>query len=295
MIKRRRGKKLFMVLIIIMSITSFLYVQLNWISVTKEDIYVNNLPLAFSGFKILQLWDLHSKSFGNDSNILIKKINNLEPNIIVMTGDMRTNSPDDNGEVLITLLENLNGEYPVYYVTGEHEEGKYFEDENKYMNEGTKEAYEDKLEELGVIVLNDEKVQLNNRKELINIYGLKEELSGNINIDDRLGKSSPQEVNILLAHTPDHFNEYANWGADVVFSGDKHGGVIRLPFAGGLILSDGTFFPEYDGGLYNNDDCTMVVSRGLGNYFINIRVFNRPEIVVTTLKYKWYNGYYQRN
>lgn len=55
MIKRRRGKKLFMVLIIIMSITSFLYVQLNWISVTKEDIYVNNLPLAFSGFKILQL------------------------------------------------------------------------------------------------------------------------------------------------------------------------------------------------------------------------------------------------
>lgn len=285
MIKKKR-KKLFIILVIIVSIALFLYAQLNWISVTKEDIYVNNLPSAFNGFKILQLSDLHSKSFGNDSNGIIKKINNIEPNIIVMTGDMRTNTPNDNGGVLITLLENLNGEYPVYYVTGEHEEGKYFEDENKHMKKGTKEAYEDRLEELGVIVLNDEKVQLGNGKEVMNIYGLKEKLSGSINIDNRLSKPNSQEVNILLAHTPDHFNEYVGWGADVIFSGDKHGGLIRLPFVGGMISSDGTFFPEYDGGLYRVDDSTMVVSRGLGNYFINIRVFNRPEIVVTTLKNK---------
>ena len=150
MIKRKR-KKLFIILAFIVSISLFLYAQLNWISVTKEDIYVNSLPDTFNGFKILQLSDLHSKPFGNDSDGLIKNINNIDPNIIVMTGDMRTNTPEDNGEVLIAILEKLNGKYPVYYVTGEHEEGKYFEDKNKYMKEGTKETYEKKLKELGVI------------------------------------------------------------------------------------------------------------------------------------------------
>lgn len=281
MIKKKR-KKLFILLTIIASITLFLYVQLNWISITKENINVNNLPSAFNGFKILQLSDLHSKPFGNDSDGLIKKINKIDPNIIVMTGDMRTNTPEDNGEVLMTLVRGLNGRYPVYYVTGEHEEGKYYEDENKYRKEGTKEAYEKKLGELGVIVLNDEKVQLNHGGDSINIYGLQEKLSGSLNIDSRLGKPLLEEVNILLAHTPDHFDEYAGWGADLTFSGDKHGGIIRLPFVGGVISSSGTFFPEYYGGVYESDNSTMVVSRGLGNYLINIRIFNRPEIVVTT-------------
>jgi len=275
---------LFILLAFIVSISLFLYAQLNWISVTEEDIYINNLPDTFNGFKILQLSDLHSKSFGNDNDGLIKNINNIDPNIIVMTGDMRTNTPEDNGEVLIAILEKLNGKYPVYYVTGEHEEGKYFEDENKYMKEGTKEAYEKKLKELGVIVLNDEKSYLKHGESTINIYGLKEKLKGSLDVEDRLGKPLSKEVNILLAHIPDHFNKYTDWGADVIFSGDKHGGIIRLPFIGGLVSSGGIFFPEYDGGVYESDNSTMVVSRGLGNYLINIRVFNRPEIVVVTLK-----------
>ena len=92
----------------------FLYIQLNWITLTKENIYVENLPEEFNGFKILQLSDLHSKSFGNDNAYIIKKINNIDPNIIVMTGDMRTNTPEDKGEVLITILEKLNRKYPIY-------------------------------------------------------------------------------------------------------------------------------------------------------------------------------------
>ncbi len=99
-----------------------------------------------------------------------------------------------------------------------------------------------------------------------------------------MGKAYEEEVSILLAHRPHYFNQYVDWGADLIFSGDTHGGMIRLPFIGGLIASDGGFFPEYDGGVYRDGQSTMIVSRGLGNYPINLRVFNRPELGVITLK-----------
>ena len=281
---RKKRHRLIIFFGMILSIMLFLYIQLNWITLTNENIYVDNLPEEFNGFKILQLSDLHSKSFGNDNAYIIKKINNIDPNIIVMTGDMRTNTPEDKGEVLITILEKLNRKYPIYYVTGEHEEGKYYEDENKYLKERTKEDYEKKLEEIGVTVLNDKKTQIQYGDRTINIYGLKEKLQGSLYLEERLGNPRLEEVNILLAHTPNYFNEYVDWGADAIFSGDKHGGIIRLPFIGGIVSSGGTFFPEYDGGVYKRNHATMVVSRGLGNYGINIRVFNRPEIIVVTLK-----------
>lgn len=281
---REKRHKLIVLFGIVLSIMLFLYIQLNWISLTKENIYIDNLPEAFNEFKILHLSDLHSKSFGNDNEGIIKKINNVDPNIIVMTGDMRTNAPEDNGEVLITILGKLNRKYPVYYITGEHEEGKYYEDENKYLEKGTKESYENRLEVFGVTVLNDKKFQIMHGDSAINIYGLKARLNGSLELEDRLVNPILEEVNILLAHIPDYFNEYADWGADAIFSGDTHGGIIRLPFIGGLISSRGTFFPEYDGGVYERDNSTMIVSRGLGNYGINIRVFNRPEIIVVTLK-----------
>lgn len=277
-------KRFLIFLAVMLLISLFLYMQLNWISISKEEIYINNLPQDFENFEILHLSDLHSKSFGDNNYNLVKKVNKIDPNIIVMTGDMMTNSPEDNGEVLLTLVRGLNGKYPIYYVTGEHEEGKYYEDENKYRKAGTKEAYEERLESFGVLVLNDEKVQLNHKGNSINIYGLKEKLGGSINIDSRLGKPSIEEVNILLAHTPNYFNQYADWGADLIFSGDTHGGMIRLPFIGGLLSSGGGFFPEYDGGVYQLGQSIMIVSRGLGNYPINLRVFNRPELMVTTLR-----------
>ncbi len=118
---KRIGKKFLVFLLVVLSISLFLYTQLNWISISKENIFINNLPQTFHNFKILHLSDLHSKSFGNNNNKLIKKINKLQPNIIVMTGDMRTNSPEDDGKVLITLVRELKGKYPIYYVTGEHE------------------------------------------------------------------------------------------------------------------------------------------------------------------------------
>lgn len=67
-------------------------------------------------------------------------------------------------------------------------------------------------------------------------------------------------------------------GADLVLSGHVHGGIIRIPFKGGLLSPERVFFPEYDAGLFELDDSKMIVNRGLGYSVINIRILNRPDV-----------------
>jgi predicted MPP superfamily phosphohydrolase len=272
-------KRIVIALTVLVLLFVYYVLQLNWISVSTQTVHLKDLPIDFNGYKILQLSDLHNKEFGEGNKKLAKKINGIKPDLVVITGDMLNNSQDipDNGEVLIRLIENLNQNYPIIYVTGEHEEGLYYEDRNKYLNEGTK------LNNLGVVVLNDGQTTVAREGATIILYGLKEHLSGDIQIKERLGETTEEEVNILLSHRPFYFDEYTNWGADLVFSGDTHGGMIRLPFIGGVVSTEG-LFPEYDGGLFQNGKSTMVVSRGLGNNPIPVRINNRPEIVVVTLE-----------
>lgn len=71
---------------------------------------------------------------------------------------------------------------------------------------------------------------------------------------------------------------------DLVLSGHVHGGQFRLPFIGGIIAPDQGFFPQYDAGTYTEKETTMVVSRGLGNSIIPIRLNNRPEIGIVKLR-----------
>ena len=102
-------------------------------------------------------------------------------------------------------------------------------------------------------------------------------------IETVLGES-PEQFNILLAHNPAYFKEYVSWGADLILSGHVHGGVIRIPFFGGVFSPEKIFFPEYDAGLFESRDSIMVVNRGLGYSKVNLRLFNRPEISFIELK-----------
>ena len=284
---KKRRKIMGWTLIMIVLAVIYYFLQLNWISVTTHVIHLDDLPKEFDGYKIVQLSDLHNQEFGYENERLIERINQIKPDIIVMTGDMLTNTREvsTNGDVLIKLVESLNQQYPIYYVTGEHEEGLYYEDRNKYQIDGTKEDYEEKLSQFGVTVLNDEQVTITRQDATINVYGLKEHLSGDIQIDKRLGQSNKEEVTILLSHRPTYFDDYTKWGADLIFCGDTHGGMIRLPVIGGILSAEG-FFPEYDGGLFRKENSVLVVSRGLGNNPIPLRINNRPEIVEVILKSK---------
>ena len=101
-----------------------------------------------------------------------------------------------------------------------------------------------------------------------------------------LGKIKEEKYEILLAHNPDYFEEYAAWGADLVFSGHVHGGMMRLPVLGGVVSPAVRLFPKYDGGLFKQGKSTMILSRGLGMHTIPIRIFNPGELILVNLSPK---------
>lgn len=98
-----------------------------------------------------------------------------------------------------------------------------------------------------------------------------------------LERFESQHYTVLLAHRPEPFAVYADLSFDLALTGHTHGGQIRLPWVGGL-YGMGKLFPEYDAGLFQQNNTTMVVSRGLGNSLFPLRYFNRPEVVVITLQ-----------
>lgn len=93
-----------------------------------------------------------------------------------------------------------------------------------------------------------------------------------------------ESYNILLSHRPELISLYSTFDIDLVLSGHAHGGQFRIPFIGGLVAPNQGIFPEYTSGKHTGDNTTMIVNRGLGNSIIPIKLFNRPEIVVLTLK-----------
>ena len=110
--------------------------------------------------------------------------------------------------------------------------------------------------------------------------------------DQKTGPELRSEIQadytLLLSHR-DTVETYASWGYDLVFCGHGHGGIIRIPILDkGLLSTDRTLFPEYDGGVYSFENgFTCVVSRGLGSNtvpFRAFRLFNRPDLPVITLR-----------
>lgn len=238
--------------------------------------------------KIVLLSDMHNKSFGEDNRKLARAINQVCPDIILIAGDMYTAAKGQEAKEAQKLMEVLADKYPVYYGNGNHEQ-KTALYPKEYGN--VYQAFARELERLGVRHLVNEKVSLTSRK--IAIYGLEldREYYGKFKkkkmdkgyLEKLLGKPDSSNYNILIAHNPDYFEDYAAWGADLVVSGHIHGGLMRLPFLGGVISPAMRLFPKYDGGIFEAGNSRLVLSRGLGTHTLPIRIFNPGELVVIRL------------
>ncbi len=286
--KVKRKNILIVVILLVIIAAANIYFDNNFLEVSQYTVTSNKIPPSFEGYKILQLSDLHSKNFGNRNNKLIKKINSENPDIVVMTGDM-VNTKDTDFEVFINLAEQISKRYDTYYIVGNHEQN---------LNDDRRKILIDKLNKIGIRVLDNEKVTITRGTESINLYGLwfalryykdlnneytKDVFFGAKQIQTILGNLDIDSYNILLTHNPLYADTYSNWGADLTLSGHIHGGMIRIPFIGGLLSPERKFFPKYDAGKYQVNGKILIVNRGLGNGDFGIRVFNRPEISVITL------------
>ncbi len=248
------------------------------IDVSHYEIKSDKLNQKYNNYKIMLLTDLHNRDI---TEKLVKIVNEENPNIIVMSGDM-INEKVDGFDNFFNLCEELKDK-TVYYVFGNHEENMSDEKQNEFI--------EKIKEKTNVILLNNDKVELD---DSFTIYGFshqvkyylastKEKIDLNY-IEERIGKIDINKFNLLISHDPLLYNLYSEYGFDMVLSGHLHGGIINIPFVGGLLSPDFTFFPKYYKGVNKIGNTNLVISRGLGyGYMIPIRVFNRGEVVIINL------------
>lgn len=271
-------KKLITLLVLIVFIASFIWVNNKWIQTTEYTVSSSALPSAFDGKKIVQISDLHNANFGKEQSSLIEKVEAAEPDAIFLTGDLIDSNRYDL-DVSLTLVDALVEMSPVYFVIGNHE-----------VSVNKIEEITAALEERGVNVLMNDKMQWEEDGEIVQIVGINDPL---LNVDltsedftrEALDETALEdEFTLLLAHRPEVFIVYAERGIDLVFAGHAHGGQIRIPGLGGLIAPGQGWFPTMTEGVFEKEDTQLVLSRGLGNSLFPVRVFNLPEIVVVTLK-----------
>ncbi len=240
---------------------------------------------ALDGFQIAHVSDLHDRRFPGRPERLAAVIRAQSPDIIAVTGDLIDRSRPDIAAAMgfIRLAVSIA---PVYYVTGNHE----------HMS-GQYEPLKEQLEEAGVHILDDLSETIERGGGSFVIAGLSDPafFSGRSNgvnktmLAEReaaLRRLVPagRAFFLLLSHKPELFPVYARCGVSLALCGHAHGGQVRLPWIQGLYAPGQGIFPKYTGGEYQSGDTAMIVSRGLGGRFTRLRVFNRPEVVMVTLK-----------
>ncbi len=245
------------------------------LEVTKYTVSSQKLPESFDGFRIVQISDLHNAEFGKGNHRLIDEIKKLQPDIIVLTGDL-IDSRRTNIDISVAFVKAAAEIAPTYYVPGNHE----------HRLSALPSIY-NRLSAAGAVLLLEKNILLQRGEQVIRLSGI---LDGTFYPEDTF-PDAVQELlpndgiyTILLSHQPGEFPAYVAAGADLVLSGHTHGGLFRLPFLGGVFSLNEGLFPKYDGGVHADGNTTMVISRGLGQAVIPLRVNNRPEIVVISLK-----------
>ena len=230
--------------------------------------------------RIVLLSDLHLHEYGEDNADLVRKIQNLAPDLIAVAGDMNIDT-DTDYHVVLDLMHQLVDIAPVYYAPGNHEwAGRYA---------GGSDALFDDIQATGVHWLNGnyEDVEFKGRK--LRIGGFFEwprvqlERENSRAVADALNDETnalDDVCTILICHCPEVLDtSLADEKFDLVLSGHAHGGQVRIGSQGLWSTSQG-FLPKYTSGVNQMGESQVVISRGLGDSEPFPRIFNQPELVV---------------
>lgn len=269
------------IIIVIFLFGSYCYYENTELVIKRYNVVNNKIPKAFHNYKIIQISDYHNTKSKRLNRDLINSIKKEKPNIIVITGDLVDATKTDI-DTSINLIKELEVVAPIYYVKGNHE-----------VKISNYDELRSKLLECNVNILENKGMIIEKDNDKINILGIDDPITNfedyvsdantvnnelqNIDYDSKL-------FSILLSHRPELFETYSLNNIDLVLTGHAHGGQIRIPFIGGLIAPNQGFLPKYDSGLFIKENTNMIVSRGIGNSVIPIRINNRPELTIINLK-----------
>ncbi|MCK5128457.1 MAG: metallophosphoesterase [Clostridiales bacterium] len=255
-----------------------------------------NLPAIFDGYKIIQITDYHNGIYQNDNEVLVNKISEQDPDIILMTGDMidRKSSEIEN---IVSLCEELKDTAPIIWVKGNN----YYKADPQLAEELSRT-----LNDMGIIVLSNNCYNIEKETEHISFCGLDdpEQLYSSQELPTEYTKKATQKIiernietlkeesnniggfKILVSHRFTQYELFPEYGYSLAIAGHSHGGQVKLPFGVEFIGYDFKLFPQIKTGYNNIDGMPLIISSGLGTSNIDIRLFNPPEIVVIELKLK---------
>lgn len=278
--RKARKKRIMKILIIILVILSIWLMWGNFtLGVSYYKIKDSKLPASFDGFKIAHISDFHNSNFGNS---LVKKLQKEKPDIICITGDFVDCNRLDM-DVAKATINKIKDIAPCYYVPGNHE--AWIDASYQVLLACLKKA--------NINIVTGKVIELEKNREKIQLAGVKdpdfETKDGNKALQNEIMNKELDELplkdeySILLSHRPELFTEYVNHNINLVLTGHTHGGQGRIPFIGGLIAPNQGYFPKYDAGKFQKKDTTMIISRGIGNSVVPVRVNDRPELVIVEL------------
>lgn len=253
-------------------------------SIISPKIKPQREPLRF-----LFITDLHNVSFGPGNCALLEEMERLSPRAVLVGGDLLVAKPGRSMEVAMDLIRELGRRFPVYYALGNHE----------YRMRIYPETYGDMysryrrvLDEAGVRLLENRAEEMQIGENRICIYGYeldrgyykkgrRQQLPVE-ELEQVFGRPRQDAYTILLAHNPLYGASYLEWGADLTLSGHLHGGMVRLGKRA-VASPDFTLFPKFGHGEYRRGGSRLVVSAGMGEHTVPLRLFNPRELVAVEL------------
>ena len=246
-----------------------------------------NLPPSFHGFRIVQISDLHASFWvGRDYLMqVVKEINQLEKDLVVISGDIITGSvnsfwkrwiPAGKGDyisMVVDVLGNLNGGDKIA-VLGNHDQWGSKKAELRLVSE---------LENVGIRVLRNSSIKLNRGQSDLYIAGT-DDYWVSCEIEKALHGIPPDEFKILLCHNPDVREDIKNeTKIDLTLCGHTHGGQVAIPFISHhfIPIKDPV---RYQAGLIREPYGYTYVNRGIGTLVFPFRIAAPPEITYFTLQ-----------
>lgn len=252
------------------------FIETKGLVVKEYYITDKDLPDSFNGFKIVHFSDVH---FGTTVDIkylksIVNKINSLNPNVVVFTGDLIDDSikiKDEDKKKIISILSSIDVDVKKIAIKGN----------NDYVK---KNSYEEIMSSSGFDILNND-YELIYYKGLVPIYvaglpsSIKEKYDAKdsfIYYDTLIESDIKPEFKIVLIHEPDNINLIKNYDVNLVLAGHSHNGQIRIPFVGAVITPKGS--KEYYDNYYKVGKTRLYISSGIGTSKIKFRFNNKPSI-----------------
>jgi predicted MPP superfamily phosphohydrolase len=307
--------------IIIAFIIIYIIVDNNRVRIVEEQIEIEGLSDSLNGFTILQITDLHEKEFGHKQKRLVKKINSINYDVIVFTGDMLDDMESLNYEPFFDLIEGIKNMEYAFFVPGNTDPPPYL-----YEQKGIdKHQFIEEMEKRGVQFL-ETNTAVNVNQAVVGLVYFENSIISEKRIEaykeSVVNENYPPLVRVKMKHYEENLvldqdeaellialnhypvadlrintiekdPYYQMRDFDLILAGHYHGGQYRVPFLGAFFVPEAYFkrnglFPPQNRvkGLWEYKGIKQYVSAGLGSSdtipFMKFRLFNTPEINVLT-------------